>query len=234
VLPFVNMSSDKENEFLSDGITEEILNTLAKVPGLRVPARTSSFAFKNKKEDIKKIGASLNVNTVLEGSVRKAGNQLRITAQLINVADGFHLWSETYDRDMTNIFAIQDDIARNIVSKLKGTLLDAAELPGRKHYTSNVQAYESYLKGMVHAEKYTEADLKQAVAYLQQALAAQPDYALAYAGLARAYGWLRFFAHADPASVTRQYRDAVSKALELDDSLSAAHLSKGDLSLFLD
>src|SRR5207247_6092738 len=126
LLPSVNMSADKDNEYLSDGITEEILHALAKVPGLRVPARTSSFVFKDRKEDVRKIGELLNVGTVMEGSVRKAGNQLRITAQLINVADGFHLWSETYDRNLTNICAIQDDIARTIVAKLKLALAGPA------------------------------------------------------------------------------------------------------------
>ncbi len=234
VLPFVNMSADKDNEYLSDGITEEILNALAKVPGLRVPARTSSFVFKDKKEDVRKIGELLNVRTVLEGSVRKAGNQLRITAQLINVADGFHLWSETYDRNMTNIFAIQDDIARTIVTQLKLTLAGPAGLPSAKHHTVNVEAYELYLKGKFHADKLTEPELNQAITHFQAALGKQPDYALAYAGLAYAHGSLNLWAYVSPGSVTPQLRAAVAKALELDDTLAEAHVHLARLSFFVD
>ena len=168
VLPFVNMSSDKENEYLSDGLTEEILNALAQVPGLRVPARTSSFVFKGKTDDIKKIGELLHVGTVLEGSVQRAGNQLRITAQLINVADGFHLWSEKYDREMANIFAIQDDIARNIVDKLKVTWSKPAGTAASRG-PIDVEAYELVLKGNVHSDKNTEAELNLAIAYYLQA-----------------------------------------------------------------
>jgi len=234
VLPFVNMSADKDNDYLSDGITEEILNALAKVPGLRVPARTSSFVFKDKKEDVRKIGELLNVRTVLEGSVRKAGNQLRITAQLINVADGFHLWSETYDRNMTNIFAIQDDIARTIVTQLKLTLAGPAGLPSAKHHTVNVEAYELYLKGKFHADKLTEPELNQAITHFQAALGKQPDYALAYAGLAYAHGSLNLWAYVSPGSVTPQLRAAVAKALELDDTLAEAHVHLARLSFFVD
>ena len=234
VLPFVNMSADKDNEYLSDGITEEILNALARVPGLRVPARTSSFVFKDKKEDVRKIGELLNVGTVLEGSVRKAGNQLRITAQLINVADGFHLWSETYDRNLTNIFAIQDDIARTIVAKLKLALAGPAVLPSVQRHTANVEAYELFLKGKFHTEKLTEPEVRQAITHFREALTRQPDYALAYAGLAGAYGTLHYFGYVSPGSVTPQIRVAVAKALELDDTLAAAHTSLASLHFYMD
>ena len=160
------MSADKDNEYLSDGITEEILHALAKVPGLRVPARTSSFVFKDRKEDVRKIGELLNVGTVLEGSVRKAGNQLRITAQLINVADGFHLWSETYDRNMTNICAIQDDIARTIVAKLKLALAGPAGVPSVKRHTGNVEAYELYVYDGL-------GDIEQANVWMNKAIEAR-------------------------------------------------------------
>ncbi|MDO8543815.1 MAG: TIR domain-containing protein [Opitutaceae bacterium] len=234
VLPFVNMSGDKENEYLSDGITEEILNSLAKVPGLRVPARTSSFVFKDRKEDVKKIGELLHVKTVLEGSVRKTGNQLRITAQLINVADGYHLWSETYDRDMTNIFVIQDDIARAIVTKLKITLTGEATQRSAKRHTDNIEAYKEVLKGRFHAEKYTESELKLAISHYQKALSMHPGYAEAYAGLASAYSLVRYFAYVAPDSITPQFREAVAKALQLDDMLADAHMSQAALHVYVD
>jgi TolB-like protein/Tfp pilus assembly protein PilF len=232
VLPFVNMSPDRENEYLSDGITEEILNALVKVPGLRVPARTSSFVFKDRKEDIKKIGELLGVKTVLEGSVRRAGNQLRITAQLINVADGYHLWSDTYKRDMTNIFDIQDDIARNIVAKLKVTIAGTAS--AQQHRTENIEAYEEVLKGRFHAEKFTQSELNLAISHYKQALAKQEDYAPAWAGLSGAYGLIRYFAYLPPAAITPQYREATAKALQLDDTLSNAHLQQANLLFYVD
>ena len=223
VLPFINMSSDKENEYLTDGLTEEILNALSKVPGLRVPARTSSFVFKGKTDDIKKIGELLRVGTVLEGSVQKSGNQLRVTAQLINVADGFQVWSEKYNREMTNIFEIQEDIARNIVTKLELTMAGSTVLPDLKRPTENVEAYALYLKGNFHADKFTELDLRRAIAYFEEALKRQPDYALAYTGLAVAYGNLGYFGHVPPESIAPQLKEAVSKALELDETLAEAH-----------
>ena len=225
VLPFVNMSSDKENEYLSDGLTEEILNVLAKVPGLRVPARTSSFVFKGKTDDIKKISELLRVATVLEGSVQRSGNQLRVTAQLINVADGYHLWSERYDREMTNIFAIQDDIARTIVAKLKVTLAGLAGLPVAKRGTENVEAYELVLKGKFYAENFTEFGYNQAIDCFTRAVALQPDYALAYAKLARTYSSLSFYGYVPPESVRQQRRAALAKALQLDETLAEAHVA---------
>lgn len=223
VLPFVNLSSDAENEYLSDGITEELLNALSKVPGLRVPARTSSFMFKGKTNDIKEIGKLLGVSTVLEGSVQKAGNELRVKANLINVADGFQLWSERYDRKMTNIFDIQDDIAHNIVSKLELELTDS------KHHIGNVEAYTSYLKGKFIADKLTEPELRLAITYFEEALEQQPEYALAYTGLAFAYGNLGYFGYVPRESIDQPFREAVSKALELDDTLAEAQFSKAQL-----
>src|SRR6266699_2142348 len=147
VLPFVNMSPDKENEYLSDGVTEDLSTALTQVKGLRVPARTSSFAFKGKTEDIRKIGEQLNVGTVLEGSVSKAGNKLRISAQLVNVADGFHLWAEKYDREMKDVFDIQDDITRAIVQALKVQHVGEPPAPLVKRHTENAEAYQLYLQG---------------------------------------------------------------------------------------
>lgn len=147
VLPFVNMSNDPENEFFSDGIAEEIVNALTKVKALRVASRTSSFAFKGKNEDIGEVGRKLKVHTILEGSVRKTGSRLRVTAQLINVADGYHLWSERYDRQLEDVFEIQDDIAENIVRALRLVLGEEEKRALEKTSTENVRAYEYYLRG---------------------------------------------------------------------------------------
>src|SRR6059036_3085508 len=189
VLPFVNMSADKNDGYLSDGMTEELINALAKVPGLRVPGRTSCFAFKGKTEaDIfRKVGDQLHVNTVLEGSVRKAGDKLRITAQLINVADGYHLWSETYDRDMKDILAMQSDVAQRVVQALEVQLgVDEARALTKKP-TENAEAYRLYLLGRYHFAKFTRVGWTNAIHYFDQALQIDPNYALAYCGLADIY-----------------------------------------------
>ncbi|MSU50431.1 MAG: TIR domain-containing protein [Opitutus sp.] len=234
VLPFANMSSDKENEYLSDGITEEILTALSKVPGLRVPARTSAFVFKERKEDVRKIGELLNVATVLEGSVRKSGNRLRIAATLSNAADGYEMWRESYDREMTDIFAIQDDIARAIVEKLKITLAGGTRLGPARHQVENVEAFEWLLRGRFHLARFSEPDLKQAIACFEQALVREPDYALAYAGLARAHGTRLRLLYAAPAVTIPLQRAAVARALALDDTLPDAHGSLADLLFWVD
>ena len=234
MLPFVNMSSDKDNEYLSDGITEDILNALAKVPGLRVPARTSAFALKGKNEDIRKVGELLHVGTVLEGSVQRAGERLRITAQLINVADGFHLWSEQFDREMKDVFAIQDEITRAIVAKLQATLTGTPGESPLKRRPLNVQAFQHYLKGRFHTGHYTEESLKQAIGEFQEAVKKQPDYAQAYAGLAYAYGAVLYFGHESPEKIMPQLKAAGSKALELDDSLVEPYLLRGYHSFFME
>lgn len=229
VLPFVNLSSDEENEYLTDGLTEEILNALSKVPGLRVPARTSSFVFKGKTDDIKRIGQLLRVATVLEGSVQRVDNTLRVAVRLINIEDGYQLWTETYNREFTNIFEIQDDIARNIVTRLELTLADSNGLLNSPHATENAEAYALYLRGNFHADKFTELDLRRAIDYYRQALKHQPDYALAYAGLATVYIRLRYFGHMPGNTVVPQIKESVSKALELDDSLADAQFSLAQL-----
>src|SRR6266404_4976311 len=170
VLPFVNMSSDKENEYLSDGITEDLSTALTQVKGLHVPARTSSFVFKGKTEDIRKIGEQLHVATVLEGSVSKAGNKLRITAQLVNVADGFHLWAANYDREMTDILDIRSDISRRVVDALKVQLgVEETERLARKP-TEMTEAYEAYLLGRYELNKFTEAGFTNAVTHFKRAM----------------------------------------------------------------
>ena len=181
VLPFVNMSNDPEQEYFSDGISEELLNSLVKIRELRVAARTSSFAFKDKNLDITDIGGQLNVETVLEGSVRKSGKRLRITAQLINVEDGYHLWSESYDRDLTDIFVIQDEISAAIVDALRVHLAGAEELaPSSK---VDVQAYNFYLLARHNLRLRTQESLSLAVKQYQQAIDIDPSYAAAWAGI---------------------------------------------------
>jgi len=187
VLPFANISDDPGNEYFSDGMTEEIINALAQLKDLRVAARTSCFTFKGKAPHISEVGAKLNVTTVLEGSVRKAGSRLRITAQLINVGDGYHIWSQRYDREMEDVFAIQDEIAKGIADKLQITLVgDAAEQLVRPS-TVNLEAYDLYLKGRFFVNQGGEGPAR-GLEYFQQALACDPDYALAHAGIADAYG----------------------------------------------
>src|SRR3954468_20727903 len=191
VLPFVNMSTDPENEYFSDGITEELLNALTKVDGLQVTSRTSAFAFKGKNNDIREIGIQLNVDRILEGSVRKAGNRVRITAQLINAADGYHIWSENYDRNLTDIFQVQDEISGIIANKLRENLTPVQKATQLvKPSTNNVTAYTHYLKGLHFWNKLTPADCHKAIECFEQAIALEPDYAQAYAMTAAAYSYL--------------------------------------------
>ncbi len=220
VLPFVNMSSDKENEYFSDGITEDLITALSKVSGLHVAARTSSFAFKGKNEEIEKIGAQLHVGAVLEGSVAKAGNQVRITAQLIDVADGYHLWSDSYDRELKDIFAIRSQVAETVAKALQVTLLAGEREKLGQKPTDDLDAYQLYLKGRHAAATY--ADPVNAMRYLQQAIARDPRYALAYNGLAYYYvsgtdGLL------EGSECLPRAREAAEKALQLDPSLAEAH-----------
>jgi TolB-like protein len=187
VLPFVNMSSDQENEYFSDGLSEELLNLLAKVDGLKVAARTSSFKFKNKDVDIAEVGEKLNVATVLEGSVRKSGNTARITAQLIKVDDGFHLWSETYDRDLDNIFEVQDEIAQAIVEALALPLLGQDQNTIASSKAANFEAYDLYLLGVHMMRSVNDENLEKAADYFSRAVAIDPSYSPAWSTLAATY-----------------------------------------------
>ncbi len=233
VLPFVNMSADSADEYLSDGMTEEIITALSKVSGLRVAARTSSFAFKGKNEDVEKIGEQLRVGTVLEGSVRKAGNKLRITTQLINVADGFHLWSEDYDRDLADVFAIESDVARRVADALKVTLLAAERQRLEQKPTDELEAHQLYLKGRYYASKYTKDGLNRGAEYFRQAIAIDPNYALPYNGLAYYYimttDWILPARNAMPNA-----KEAATKALAIDDTLAEAHAFLAMAHLWLD
>jgi TolB-like protein/predicted Zn-dependent protease len=232
VLPFVNMSGDKEQEYFSDGLAEELLNDLAKIQGLRVAARTSAFQFKGKSEDLRTVGEKLNVATVLEGSVRKEGNKVRITAQLIKTADGFHLWSETYDRELNDIFAVQDDIARSVAGSLKVTLLGAGT-PTASPRSRNPDAYNAYLQGQYFLSRPTMENLEKAAGDLEQAIKLDPEYAPAWAGLSRVrarQGDLG--AQGDPGYLPvdeayRKAREAAERALALDANLAEGHAAMG-------
>jgi TolB-like protein/Tfp pilus assembly protein PilF len=229
VMPFVNMSADENNDYFSDGLSEELLNLLAKVDGLKVAARTSSFKFRDSGADIAEIGGKLNVATVLEGSVRKSGNQARITAQLIKVDDGFHLWSETYDRDLSNIFEVQDEIARAIVDALKLPLLGEGQTAVSSKQAANFEAYDLYLLGRFHQRKNNAAGFEQAADYFNRAVAIDPDYAPAWSGLADAYMLLSDYGSLPFSEAVALSEKAVERALQLDPDLLEALNAKSDL-----
>ena len=185
VLPFVDMSPQKDQEYFCDGMTEELINRLSNIKELKVPARTSAFFFKGKAQNIQEVGQKLQVNTVLEGSVRRAGNELRITAQLINIADGYHLWSQTYDRELQDIFALQDEISLQIINKLKIELLGEERNRVVKRHTNNTEAYDSFMEGTwLFNNKATEEEFRKAILYFERAIEIDPDFSLAYVGLA--------------------------------------------------
>ncbi len=225
VLPFVNMSAEADNEYFSDGVTEEIISALSKLEGLRVASRTSAFAFKGAATGIRSVGAALNVSTVLEGSVRKAGKRVRVTAQLIRVADDDHLWSDRFDSDLEDIFAVQDRIAQAIVEVLRVKLLDAEAEAIVSPGTQNVTAYEHYLRGRYYWNKRDEQDLRRGIQHFEQAIAIDPRYALAHVGLADSYNILGFYDLMPPREAFSRAKQAASTALELDDRLAAAHAS---------
>ncbi len=221
VLPFADLSPDKDQEYFCDGMTEEIIDALSKIGGLRVVARTSSFAFKGKQQDIREIGKKLNVAAVLEGSVRKDGNRLRVTAQLNSVADGYHLWSETYERELKDVFTVQDEISRAIVNTLQVKLSGRGRQPNSS--PENLETYELYLQGRYHWSKWRTEGAEQAMHYFEAAIQKDPKFAPAYAGIAYSYCWLGFFGALPPKDAMPKARQAAEKALSLDDSLAAAH-----------
>jgi adenylate cyclase len=228
VLPFVNMSPDPDNEYFSDGITEELLNALTKVT-----SRTSVFAFKGKNDDIRDIAIKLNVDKILEGSVRKAGNRVRITAQLINAADGYHLWSESYDRNLTDIFEVQDEISGIITNKLRenfSAVKQAEQLV--RPPTKNIDAYTWYLKALHYWNKLTPADTRKAIECFEQAIGLEPDYAQAYAMAAGAYSYLGSTGQMLPNKAFEIVRDYADKALKLDDKVAEGHIAIASYYLF--
>src|SRR6476646_4924748 len=235
VLPFANLSADPDNEYFSDGITEELLNALTKVDGLQVTSRTSAFAFKGKHSDIRDIAIQLNVDRILEGSVRKSGNRVRITAQLINAVDGYHIWSETYDRNLTDIFEVQDEISSIIAGILRETLGVAQKTPQLvKAPVKNVAAYTHYLRGLHYLNKLTPADSRKAIECFEEAIALEPGYAQAYARSAGAYSYLGVTGQMLPDTafeIVARYADI---ALQIDDSIAEGHIAKGSAYLFYD
>ena len=233
VLPFVNISDDAQNEYFSDGLTEELLNLLAQVEGLKVAARTSSFSFKGANADIATVAEQLMVSHILEGSVRKAGTTVRITAQLIKASDGYHLWSATYDRKLADIFAIQDEIAAAVVEALTMTILGPASKTLARVLPASSDVYVLYLKGRhVYNQGKDRGDvqlIRQAMALYESALAQEPDYALAHAGLADAWGRLAIEGEVSEAEGYERSRRAVFEALAIDDRLPEAWFALADI-----
>ncbi len=230
VLPFVNMSADQDNEYFSDGLSEELLNLLAKIPELHVAGRTSSFAFKGLTTDLREIGNQLNVEHILEGSVRKSNSRLRITAQLIDSENGYHLWSETYDRELNDVFAIQDEIATAVVNALRITLLEGS-LPS-SHGTQNLAAYEHYLQAVYLAQELNEENMIKLLAELRTAVEIDPEFAQAYAMLADLYslyisGWVGSSGVSFFDRGFDQVREYAARAMEIDDQIGASHVGAG-------
>jgi eukaryotic-like serine/threonine-protein kinase len=223
VLPFVNMSHDQENEYFSDGLAEELMNMLAKIRGLRVAARTSSFHFKGKNPTIAEVGATLNVATVLEGSVRKSGSRVRISVQLVKVSDGYHLWSETFERTLDDIFAVQDEVARAVVAALPGELLINQSGLATSRGTRHSDAYDAYLEGRFLWNKRTESDVRKAIQFFEQAIALDPEFAEAWAGLADSYVVLPYYSLVPTTETLPKAREAARRALELKPELGPAH-----------
>jgi len=228
VLPFANMSGDPENDYFSDGITEEIINSLTKLGDLRVAARTSSFAFKGENVDVKEAGKKLKVATVMEGSVRQAGNRLRVTAQLINVGDGYHVWSETWDRELDDVFAVQDEIAAAIADRFEVSQAVPEESPP-KPPTKDVGAYQLYLKGRHLWNHRDQESLEKAVDYFEKAIERDPEFALAYSGLADTYLLLGSYGIVEREEANAKAKAAALKALELDECVAEAHTSYGQV-----
>ena len=225
VLPFVNSSPDPDNEYLSDGITDELINALAKVEGLRVASRTSVFALKGKAQDVRAIGALLEASEILEGSVRRSGDNLRITVQLTSTDDGHLMWSERYDRKLHDVFAIQDEIARTIVTTLRSTsFADIAPAPANRH-TENVQAYGLYLRGRYAWNKRTSEGVIEGIKYFEEAIALDPTYALAYTGLADSFALHIDYRNVPVHEGHQKAKFYARKAIALDDTLAEAHAS---------
>src|SRR5215204_4481103 len=226
ILPFVNVSADPDNEYFCDGLAEELINSLMKLDKLRVAARTSTFAFKGRESDVRYIGQNLGVQSVLEGSVRKSGDRLRIVAQLINVTDGYQIWSERYDRQLADVFEIQDDISLAIVDALKVKLLNNEKAILRKRYTDNVEAYELYLKGRLWNRR-TADGFKTAIGYFQKAIELDSDYAVAYSGLADYHLLLGFYEILPPAVAGEKAKGFAAKGVGIDNTLAETHSSYG-------
>jgi adenylate cyclase len=223
VLPFTNMSADAENEYFSDGMTEELISKLSRLHDLSVIARTSVMQYKGTGKGVAEIGRELQVGTVLEGSVRKAGERLRITAQLIDVASQAHLWSEDYDRDLTDVFAIQSDVAQHVAQALQITLKPAEARQIEKAGTADLDAYDAYLKGLYYYGTWSKEGLEKSVEYFEQAIARDPNFAKAYAGMAFAYDLLGEYGHLPPDESVTKMKEAAHRALEIDATTAEAY-----------
>ena len=232
VLPFVNMSADRDNEYFSDGITEELISVLTRSPGLRVAARSSVFAYKGRSEDARKVGDALGVDLVLSGSVRKAGDRIRLAVQLTTVADGYQVWAETFDRELRDVFAVQDEISRAIAGALQLRLTTTSGPGAGRRGTGNVEAYNHYLRGRFHWGRRTEAEIHKAIAHFEQALALDPAYALAEIGVADACNILGFYDWLHPREAFPRALAAAERALALDPSLAAAYCSRAYVRLY--
>ena len=234
ILPFSNISNESENEYFCDGLAEELLNALAKIEDLKVAARTSAFSFKNKNVEISEIAKSLNVKTVLEGSVRRSGNRLRISVQLVNATDGYHLWSERYDREMRDIFDVQDEITLAVVDALKVKLLGNEKAAILKRYTDNPEAYELYLKGLYHCYKWTAEGIRKSIEYFEKTLEIDPEFAPAYAKIADYYHFSSHIGLFSPHEVVPKWKAAAQRALEIDEGLADAHLAMAHIHFYYD
>ena len=233
VLPFVNMSADPDNEYFSDGISEEILNSLTHVEGIQVTARTSSFSFKGKNEDVREIGNKLGVANVLEGTVRRAGKKIRINVQLINAADGYQLWSEAYDSELEDIFEVQDEIATKIVTRLKENLAISDKKESIvKTPTENIEAYNLYLKGRYYWNKSNPEDILRAIKTFEEAIKLDPNFALPYCTLSYCYSFMGSSGLMPPAEAYPKAKDCTLKAIELDPNHAESHLSLATIKFY--
>ncbi len=223
VLPFLDLAPNRDHEYLCDGLAEELTNRLAQTPGLRVVARTSAFAFKGKATDVREIGRLLTVRAVLEGSVQRSADRVRVTAQLVGAADGCHVWSGRFDRPLGDIFAIEDEIAQAVVSELRVTLLGGSEARVVHRHTTNPAAHDVYLRGRYRSSRRTADGLEQAVRHYEQALALDPEYATAHAGIAECCCMLGFVGHRRPTEVFPRGRREAERALAIDPDLAEAH-----------
>ena len=231
VLPFVNMSADPENEYFSDGMTEELISVLTRTPGLRVAARSSVFAWKGRNEDVRVVGRTLNVEAVLSGSIRKSGSRIRVSAQLTTVNDGYQVWSETFDRELSDVFAVQDELSQAIAKVLRVRLAPGSGKGGQQG-TDNVEAYTHYLRGRFHWSRRTEAEVQKGLEHFEQALKLDAEYALAEIGVADSYNILGFYDWMHPREAFPRAIAAANRALALDDSLAAAYNSRGYVRLY--
>ena len=226
VLPFVNMSSDPENEYFGDGLAEEIINALTKIQDLRVVSRTSSFSFKERNDDIREIGEKLNVDTLLEGSVRRQGKKLRVTAQLINVEDGYHLWSERYDKELEEVFEIQDEITENIIQALEVILSDNEKKLIKNKPSIDIKAYDFYLRARKFMHSLTKQNLNYALKMLNSAIEIDPNYAIAYASIAECHCWLYLYHESKQENLIKA-EEASQRSIELGPDLAETHVSGG-------